>query len=261
MTELYAITDNLIRNAKRDRKLSEVRFVKAYRKAQAEHPVSGFLGVVNFRKVDCEMNAEGEIYKTELEITLYKCESESGEELGITALNLIKALQDADKDGFIANMSMGAIEYDSNNGAICRNVKAQLSAIYSDGVMKKYPTDGTQNGGTSVPAVVYKNGIKLDGVLSFSAREEFTQSKSYYEILSDEPWLSTAQQKEYIIEIIMSEDSYGDFESGFVLTAEYEDGSISYKGCKVISSELTVNDSESYKKKFKITATERVSAQ
>lgn len=258
MTELYKITDNLIRLAKQDARLSSVRFEKAYRKAQAHRPVSGFLGVVNFRKVECEKNAEGDIYKTELEIILYS--SESGEELGVTALNLTDALLAADKDGFVANITVGAIDYDVSNGAIFRSINAQLSTIYSDGVMKKYSPAYKAESSVINPAVVYKDGEKLDGVVSFNAKEEFGKTESCYEMLSAEPWLSTAQKKEYTVEISMSSDSLEHAQSGFTLTAEYENGSVSYTGCSVVSSQITVNDSESYVRKYKITATERVNA-
>ncbi len=258
MTELYTITDNLIRNARRDEKLKDVRFVKAYRKDKAERPVSGFLGVVNFKKAESEMSAEGEIYRTELEIILYNCESESGEALGITALNLTKALKTADKDGFIANMTVGAIDYDSNNGAIFRSVNVKLSAIYTDGVMKKYPDSENEDSGTAAP-YVYINDVKINGVLSLSVKEEFESAVSYYEILSEEPWLSTAQKKGYTIEISLSDDKFSDItESDFTLTAVYGESSVSYRGCRSISSEITVDKSKSYKRKLKITATERV---
>ncbi|MCH5299570.1 MAG: hypothetical protein J1E96_07400 [Ruminococcus sp.] len=259
MTELYKITDNLIRLVKQDARLRDVRFEKAYRKAQAHRPVSGFLGVVNFRKVECEMSAEGDIYKTELEIILYS--SESGEELGVTALNLIDALRAADTDGFIANVTVGAIDYDSNNGAIYRSINAQLSTIYNDGVMKKYSPAKEGESSTTNSAVVYKDGVKLSGVTSFNAKEEFEKSESHYEMLCAEPWLSTARKKEYSIEIGLSGDDLEGTESGFVLTAEYDNGCVSYTGCTVISSQITVNDSESHIRKYKITATERVSAQ
>ena len=263
MTELYTITDNLIRLTKQDERLKAVRFEKAYRKAQAQRPVSGFLGVVSFRKVECEMSAEGDIYRTELEIILYS--SESGEELGVTALNLTDALLSADKDGFIANITVGAIDYDTNNGAIFRSVNAQLSTIYIDGVMKKYPLkkqeENEESAPPTPPAVVYKDGVKLGGVLSFNAKEEYEETDAYYEILTEEPWLSTAQKKEYTIEISLSDDGFEGAHNGFTLTSEYTDGSVSYEGCRVISSQITVNDSESYIRKYKITATERVSKQ
>lgn len=265
MTELYKMTDNLIRLAKQDKRLRAVRFEKAYRKAPAQRPVSGFLGVVNFRKVECEMSAEGEIYKTGLEIILYS--NESGEELGVTALNLIDALLAADKDGFIASITVGAIDYDANTGAICRSVNAQLSTIYTDGVMKKYPLEKEEDDEEKEeekvipPAVVYKDGVKLSDVISFNAKEEYGKAEAYYEILSDEPWLGTVQKKEYVIEIGLSDDSFEGAGSGFTLTAEYKDGIVSYTDCTVLSSQITINDGESYIRKYKITATERVSTQ
>lgn len=135
MTRLTKLCDNIIRGVKRE--VEDVRFVRAYRFAQSEYPVRGFIGVVDAETVADEnryLNGcyseglSGTALKADMKITLYCPKTSSGSELCSKALEIIRAVTKCGGD-YVLGTKLYEVKYNENEAAIYRIIRVRLGCV------------------------------------------------------------------------------------------------------------------------------------
>ena len=136
MTAVIEIVNNLIKKAKENEAVSNVRFLKEFRQDMAERPVDGYIAVVKIENIDMSQSfagglydkyIKGEMYSVKVTLTVYSGNDISGEELSAVTLKVYQALTDADTDNIIADSFVSPIDFDESIKAIYRKINFDLA--------------------------------------------------------------------------------------------------------------------------------------
>ena len=132
LNQMKAELDAVIRTVKAVDSLRPVRFIKEYGGANAEMPVSGWIGVVQIREMNTARSylggllcsgRRGERLRAAVDILLYAPPGESGS--GLTRLSL--ALMAALRSCRVSGCRVSAVSYDPDFGAIYRRVGFEMT--------------------------------------------------------------------------------------------------------------------------------------
>lgn len=129
MTEIEAAVESLIRKTKKRPELSAVRFIKAYREAEAETPVSGYLAVVSIESVsksrsflgdDVGNGLKGEKFTAVVKVKIYAPHFEKGQDLTGIAGVFCSCVKEADEEDVIEDISFSPVGFDQQLNAVYR---------------------------------------------------------------------------------------------------------------------------------------------
>ena len=135
MTAIFDLVTTLIKRAKENEQIKDVRFVKAYKSEIAENPVGDYLVAVNLENVMQTQSfvggyfndgVKGQMYSAKLVLRVYADRKKSGEDLGRLSLKIQEALTKADSNNIISGLSIGPISFDGNFESIYREISVNL---------------------------------------------------------------------------------------------------------------------------------------
>ena len=112
MTAVIEIVNNLIKKAKENEAVSNVRFLKEFRQDMAERPVDGYIAVVKIENIDMSQSFAGGLYDKYIKGEMY---------------SVNQALTDADTDNIIADSFVSPIDFDESIKAIYRKINFDLA--------------------------------------------------------------------------------------------------------------------------------------
>lgn len=129
MTDINALTDSLVRQAKQSGTLGTLRFYKGYRSAAANIPVVGAAAAVEpieEKKRVAFVSENIEIVDSELRIRLFAGTGLSGAELVDKARALVNSFRD-NGDGYISDWKISRVYHDKNLSTFYRDIVFTLS--------------------------------------------------------------------------------------------------------------------------------------
>ena len=136
MTKIIDICNSLIKKAKENETLQNIKFIKSYREDFAQTPIKGYMAIVNIDRVDLKdafageyvsNNSKGRLAEVLLKFDLYADNNYTGENLSIKSVQLQQGLYEADENDIIQSSSISAIRYDSDLKSIFREISFNLS--------------------------------------------------------------------------------------------------------------------------------------
>lgn len=135
MSPIQRQIDRIIIRLKHCAALENVRFVREYSADSAETPVRGMLAVVSLAQTSRQKGyiggflssaVKGETYGAQVEIRLYAPSGENGNGLSELVSKLMTALEQADEEKIITDVSASSIEFDADVNAIYRRVELHI---------------------------------------------------------------------------------------------------------------------------------------
>ncbi len=144
MNNITDIADTLIKNAKHNPQLSDIRFIKAYNTTANNPNEDGCTAVVSIESVQrskgfvsrlYKQNTYGDVFVARLNVRLYAGNDISGASLTKTALIIRNALIEADSEGYIENSNISSIKYENDSSAVYRDISFDIEYVLCEAVV------------------------------------------------------------------------------------------------------------------------------
>ena len=237
MNALENFIRELICSVKQNPSFEEIRFIDSYGLQPAAKPAQGITAVVEMAGFDSDIK---------LNIRLIGGNNISGSQLGYTAVELAAALKEADTLEYINGVLLSETKYDKKATSFYRDIK--LSVVSDAGGLDSFRR-----------VSLSLNGQTLGGVTAFMWQEN-RDSVSLYEFHRGEPYAVINSKMCYEVVIELNFLPNISTNKGFVLKAEYESDTISFKNCVINKISSSVNAKGQIVYTLKIISNEKVTA-
>lgn len=144
MNNITDIADTLIKNAKQNPGLCDIRFIKAYNTATNNPDENCYTAVVSIESVKrssgfvsrlYKQNTYGDVFVAKLNVRLYAGNDISGASLTKSALLIRNAMIESDSEGYIDSSNIGSIEYEKDSSAVYRDISFDIEYILCEAVV------------------------------------------------------------------------------------------------------------------------------